>query len=1214
MSLTPPLAYDRRQIENTAARRGVADMRAGRSVAAWIVGWGLAAASAVAAPAMSIKFAEPVALPAVAGKAEFDAYGRRFPLTLESNDRLVKSMPRKAGQRAPRVLRGKITGVTGSWVRLTRVGNGLEGAIWDGHDLYVVARYGSIAANLTTPLDAAPDQTVVYRLSDTLNGLPPEFCGLSDAPVSNSKPGATGLQQYKTLIGDLRASVATAGDVDSLSISLIADQAFQTQYGLDSADSMIARLNVVDGIFTEQVGVLLVPSETRLVPANADPFTSTQADALLGQLSTYRQDNPAVRAAGIAHLMTGKNLDDDVLGIAFIDALCDVGAGVSLSDSETGEFFSALVMAHEIGHNFGARHDGVPGVCEATPESFLMSPELNGSSQFSQCSLDTMALTIAAARGSCLAPASYADLALLLPASPYSPISDGTGFSMPFTIRSQGNLPATNVRLVISFPPGFVPQDATIAGATCTFAHPSLTCTLADFAAGEERPLQLSVTGVPPGGFVLQASLTANNDLIGHNNTGSVQILVQSGVDLAVSLTANPTTVYVGDPVDYTVDVTSTNRSTLTSPGGQVWIAIGGIPIESFDGGPHACRLDDSTVGLLKCDLADIEAGASTRITLRGRPGQVGRFGAAVNLLYLTSDSDPTNNYAALELDVNPERSVRLQASTEDLRAILGTTYEITYTLSVMGRLPSEGVRFTLQNPPSAVIESLTADGTTCTPEGTLTICEFGNLSPGDVRTVVARFHMDQDYTSFLYGSVRWGVDPDYRFSGVFTNIYANYEIDVAAGASANFGVDEGATGNAALIIQTLGIIPAQNVTGTIELPAPMRLLSIDISSGGPPGWTCELLTTQRGRCTGSFPADANQYLYSTAVIGYSFVSDVAGDYQATLTVDVNGDGDSTNDLLQAPLQVRPFLDVGIDGPLQDRLLLVGETTSVDATITTGKNPVPEVAVMPFAGGTGLTLDSFEVTGFDCSQIVSGARCLLGELPANSAIPVRAVFRAQTAAQSGYGVISVSALRDSNGINNHLQVPIRTLGKADVSLSVAQASLTGTAGKMFTMPRITIRNGAEMARDITVDIPLPPFATLLFVQSNGFICTGTANLQCTLFALSPNDSREIVIDMNPVTSGTFTSDIELRAYNDSTPGNNAASIALTVSPPPSSGGSSGGSSGKKSGGGGGSLEWLGLAMLGAMVMKRGQSLFPGKPGRTGQRPMTPPGGADTLTP
>jgi len=378
-------------------------MRSGRFVAAWIAAWVLAA-TAVAAPPMSIKFAEPVALPALPGQAEFDAYGRRFQLTLQNNDRLLKSMPRKAGARAPRALRGKIDGIPASWVRLTRVGNGVEGAIWDGKDLYVVARYRSIAGHLTTPLEASPDRTVVYRLSDTLNGLPAEFCGLADDSAPSPKPGATALQQYKTLVADLRASAATAPDVDSLSLSLIADQAFQSIYGNNSTDAMIARLNVVDGIFTEQVGVVLVPSETRLIPANADPFTSTEASTLLAQLSTYRTNNPGVSAAGLAHLMTGKNLDDDVLGIAYIDSLCDFAAGVSLSDSEQGDFFSALVMAHEIGHNFGARHDGVPGVCASTPQDYLMAPRLNGSTQFSQCSLTSMAATIAAARGSCLAP------------------------------------------------------------------------------------------------------------------------------------------------------------------------------------------------------------------------------------------------------------------------------------------------------------------------------------------------------------------------------------------------------------------------------------------------------------------------------------------------------------------------------------------------------------------------------------------------------------------------------------------------------------------------------------------------------------------------------------------------------------------------------------------------------------------------------------------
>ncbi|HET9865547.1 MAG TPA: zinc-dependent metalloprotease family protein [Steroidobacteraceae bacterium] len=1163
---------------------------------------------------MSIKFAEPVAIPATAGKAEFDAYGRRFPLTLESNDRLVKSMARKAGRTLPRVLRGRITGVAGSWVRLTRVGNGMQGAIWDGNDIYVIARYGSIARHLTTPLDASPDQTVVYRLSDTLNGLPPEFCGLSDELAASASASAgvstkrdtTGLQQYKNLIAELRASAQTAGDLDTLSISLIADQAYQAQFGANSEDSMIARLNVVDGIFTEQVGVILTPSETRLVPADADPFTSTQADVLLDQLSTYRENNPAVRAAGLAHLMTGKNLNDDVLGIAFLDVLCDVGAGVSLSDSETGEFFSALVMAHEIGHNFGAEHDGVPGACSSTPTTFLMSPQLNGSSQFSQCSLDSMALTVAAARGRCLAPASDADLALLLPPSPYLPISNGSGFSVPFSIRSQGNQPATNVKLQFAFPAWFPPQDATIPGATCTFTPPLLACTLGDFAVAEERALTLNVTGIASGGFSLDALLTADGDAITHNNSVSLLILVQSGVDLAVSIAAQPTNVYVGDPIDYTVDVFSTDRSTLASQGGRVQISTG-FPIESFDGGPHTCQIDSVVTGTLHCDLADIEAGASTRITLRSRPNYATSFGAAVHLLDLATDADPTNNTATLQVTVDPEQSVRLQASTQDLRAILGNTYEITYTLNAMGRLPSEAVQFTLQKTFSAVIESVTTEGITCA-SGTPFTCEFGNLNPGDVRTVVVRFHIETDSASFLDATVRWGVDPNYRRASVFTNIYANYEIDVVASASANFGVDEGVTGDAALIISTTGIEPAQNVTGTIELPAPMRLQSIEMSGGGPLGWTCELLTTQRGHCTGSFTPDANQYLNSVAVIAYTFVSDVAGDYQATLTAEVTGDGNADNNVVQAPLQVRPFLDVGINGPQQERLLLVGQTTTVDATIITGKNPVPEVAVMPFAGGTGgLAVDSLEVTGFDCSQTVPGAKCNLGDLPANAAIPVRAVFRAVSSAQTGYGVISVSTLRDSNFLNNQLQVPIFTLGQSDISLTVAQSTLTGTPGKMFTLPRITVQNGAEMARDVTVNIPLPSFATLLFVQSDGFICTGTASLQCTILVMFPNDSREIDIDMNPVTSGTFTSNIVLNAFNDSTPGNNAASIAVNVSapPPPSSGGSSSGG-GKKKGGGG--FDWIGIAVLAALMVRKwghspfpskwGQSPFPGKWGRS----------------
>ncbi|MGH8308590.1 MAG: M12 family metallo-peptidase, partial [Steroidobacteraceae bacterium] len=58
--------------------------------------------------------------------------------------------------------------------------------------------------------------------------------------------------------------------------------------------------------------------------------------------------------------------------------------------------------AHEIGHNFDAPHDGDTGAaCASTPQSFLMAPRLNGSQQFSSCSIDQMARL--ATSGWCLA-------------------------------------------------------------------------------------------------------------------------------------------------------------------------------------------------------------------------------------------------------------------------------------------------------------------------------------------------------------------------------------------------------------------------------------------------------------------------------------------------------------------------------------------------------------------------------------------------------------------------------------------------------------------------------------------------------------------------------------------------------------------------------------------------------------------------------------------
>src|SRR5688572_11870282 len=117
----------------------------GSRIALWLILFGCAMSAAGQTPA--IQYAEPVALSLKSSYTEFDAFGRRFSVSLADNDRVLAKLSgaRKAELASYRLLKGKLDGNPGSWVRLTQSAAGVEGAIWDGHDLYAVTRYERIA-------------------------------------------------------------------------------------------------------------------------------------------------------------------------------------------------------------------------------------------------------------------------------------------------------------------------------------------------------------------------------------------------------------------------------------------------------------------------------------------------------------------------------------------------------------------------------------------------------------------------------------------------------------------------------------------------------------------------------------------------------------------------------------------------------------------------------------------------------------------------------------------------------------------------------------------------------------------------------------------------------------------------------------------------------------------------------------------------------------
>ena len=319
-----------------------------------------------------------------AATLEFDAFGRGFRLQLFSNQRLAQL----AVGSSVELYKGTLEGVPGSWTRISIQDGLTRGMIWDGRELFIV--------------DAAPEAvnygkagTVMFKLSEAVLEQGVSFAG--DAVAKPSDPAA----EYGAMIGELRArtqalqaGVATEG----VEISILGDAALLARYGSDTQarNAILTRLNNVDGIFSSQVGVeLQIESVNIAGDSTASLSTTSDSRALLEELGQLRRQNPALSATGLTHLFTGRRLDGDTAGVAYTLALCSPRFGASLTMAHDSVALDTLITAHEIGHVFGAPHDGV-AECASTPQNqHIMTPTLSTSvSSFSQCSLDEISKVI----------------------------------------------------------------------------------------------------------------------------------------------------------------------------------------------------------------------------------------------------------------------------------------------------------------------------------------------------------------------------------------------------------------------------------------------------------------------------------------------------------------------------------------------------------------------------------------------------------------------------------------------------------------------------------------------------------------------------------------------------------------------------------------------------------------------------------------------------
>ncbi|CAB4041303.1 disintegrin and metallo ase domain-containing 28, partial [Paramuricea clavata] len=96
------------------------------------------------------------------------------------------------------------------------------------------------------------------------------------------------------------------------------------------------------------------------------------------------------------------NYDENVIGLAYVRTICNPGysAGID-SDTMSNAAFTGVVMAHEMGHNFGLFHDDGCAMCPS--DGCIMNGVIRSTPEaFSQCSIDDLETLLLDNVGHCL--------------------------------------------------------------------------------------------------------------------------------------------------------------------------------------------------------------------------------------------------------------------------------------------------------------------------------------------------------------------------------------------------------------------------------------------------------------------------------------------------------------------------------------------------------------------------------------------------------------------------------------------------------------------------------------------------------------------------------------------------------------------------------------------------------------------------------------------
>ncbi|MEO8054659.1 MAG: M12 family metallo-peptidase [Acidobacteriota bacterium] len=243
---------------------------------------------------------------------------------------------------------GRVVGDPSSVVVLAR-GRSLRGFVITGGRVSVLGPerhpYG----------DGPPGRTLVRTLdpeTDVPDAMRTFTCGTDSLPVPpESKPAAS---LNRRALSNVMYFAGIAVETDYELYAKFNSTTNLTKYVGDL-------FAFVSAVYQRDVLVTLQVNHLSIWTTAADPWNATSGtSAALSEFLTYWNKNRTTVPRSTAHMLSGKGLGG---GIAYLNALCG-GAGYGVSASLSGvapanityTYWDFMVVAHELGHNFGSPH------------------------------------------------------------------------------------------------------------------------------------------------------------------------------------------------------------------------------------------------------------------------------------------------------------------------------------------------------------------------------------------------------------------------------------------------------------------------------------------------------------------------------------------------------------------------------------------------------------------------------------------------------------------------------------------------------------------------------------------------------------------------------------------------------------------------------------------------------------------------------------------